>query len=986
MSVFNQHGLFAIVSAAALLAPIAMGQQLVRDFNPTFSAQQRSSSALPLATLANGQVVFAQTTRAYGPELWVTDGTFAGTSLLLDIQPGYLGSDPSSLRVLPNGTLLFVAQTTQFGGELWRTDGTPQGTVLVRDVYPGPTGSAPRILSAVGSEFVFVADDGVTDRELWRTDGTSAGTVRIADIHSSANSSTGAMEMAPISGTEAVFSYRDAVGRWQLWRTDLTSAGTVKVVDLPVTTTLSPRGFRPFGNRALFLADNDVWGSDGTQAGTFALAPAKVVAPYVTGSTAYFFHSTSDLWQTDGTPAGTVPLASLQIANAASAEFLGQVGNHVMFAAGSLTMRELFRTDGTSAGTFRIAAIQARGNAFGAMESIRLGADLLFASFDNAGKSLWRTDGTVAGTSRISTVSATGMVPFQGGVLFQGTDPSTGAELWFTDGTAAGTSLQLDLARGLVPNGTNIRLLTKFRGEVLLLAEDNTGANFWLTDGTPAGTRRISSFAPNSFQFIGAASTGEKLVVFLSIVSQLSDFVWVYDALSEALQLVDVASVYPTFSASFCSPAALGGSVVFSGATSAAGIEPWITDGTLTGTRPIADIRPGPGPGTFGRYSSWRGRAYFRGATAASGPEPWVTDGTAAGTFQLVDTYPGAFGTANALWQPAGDLLYLGINSPAAVWGTDGTVAGTTKIDLAAAGFGGPRDLHAIGDDLILRVYTGNEWRVVTCNSNTYGFQLLPQPVAAQALLQLDDNRVLVLVETLSPFSCEVWMTDGTVSGTQFVGIWNIDISLQQAPTRITDSRVVVGMVDPFAGNMLHAFDGALTGPQPVFPWMPEGSLPRRWMRVGDKVLFTADDGVVGLELFAFDLTLLQDFVVASYGYGCPGSGSQPPRLSVTGDANASAVSVDLAVDGALPNVPVLFGLAHEDAAIAVSGCPIWLGGATTFVSVGSDPQGRAGLALPVTTALFGLRLYAQAFALDPNGPMLDFFATTAGLEIVLGP
>ena len=46
----------------------------------------------------------------------------------------------------PSGTLLFVGELDPLNWELWKTDGTAAGTVLVMDTYAGPGsgGGAPR--------------------------------------------------------------------------------------------------------------------------------------------------------------------------------------------------------------------------------------------------------------------------------------------------------------------------------------------------------------------------------------------------------------------------------------------------------------------------------------------------------------------------------------------------------------------------------------------------------------------------------------------------------------------------------------------------------------------------------------------------------------------------------------------------------------------------------------------------------------------------
>ncbi len=107
-------------------------------------------------------------------ELMRSDGTAAGTHLVKRISPAgsYFGSYPYDLTRVGN-RVYFTAdpEAAPFPGptdrELYRTDGTKAGTRLVLDIHPSD-GSEPRNLTAVGSSLYFTANDGIHGRELWR--------------------------------------------------------------------------------------------------------------------------------------------------------------------------------------------------------------------------------------------------------------------------------------------------------------------------------------------------------------------------------------------------------------------------------------------------------------------------------------------------------------------------------------------------------------------------------------------------------------------------------------------------------------------------------------------------------------------------------------------------------------------------------------------------------------------------------------------------
>jgi ELWxxDGT repeat protein len=161
----------------------AGGTALLRDISP--GAGSSLTQPLDTALLGPGRAVFAANDGSTGLELWVTDGTAAGTSLVRDINPGAADSQPASFTVLGNGRAVFAANDGSTGLELWITDGTAAGTTRVADLLPGPGGSGPEEFTALeGGRVVFRASNGgANGLELWITDGTAAGTTLLRDIN-----------------------------------------------------------------------------------------------------------------------------------------------------------------------------------------------------------------------------------------------------------------------------------------------------------------------------------------------------------------------------------------------------------------------------------------------------------------------------------------------------------------------------------------------------------------------------------------------------------------------------------------------------------------------------------------------------------------------------------------------------------------------------------------------------------------------------------
>src|SRR5262249_46178048 len=85
---------------------------------------------------------------------------------------------PPGLERLENGLLAFTATDPTHGAEPWLSDGTEAGTFLLMDIYPGGHSSRSRVTPSRWREgyLYFGAAGGVHGEDLWRTDGTEAGT------------------------------------------------------------------------------------------------------------------------------------------------------------------------------------------------------------------------------------------------------------------------------------------------------------------------------------------------------------------------------------------------------------------------------------------------------------------------------------------------------------------------------------------------------------------------------------------------------------------------------------------------------------------------------------------------------------------------------------------------------------------------------------------------------------------------------------------
>lgn len=290
-------------------------------------------------------------------ELYVSDGTTAGTTLLKQINTGSGGSKPAGFRNF-KGKLFFTAGDIPQNRELWQTDGTPEGTVLVLDINGNPTASSePQVMGIIGDYMYFSATvAGTTGRELWRTDGTEQGTTLVKDI----NPGTGSgleTNIAAVMGDKLVFVADDGEHGKELWVTDGTSDGTILVKDIRegnVSTTfngmvLSKDSF------VLFFANDGVhgrelWRTDGTEQGTFLLkdiregsgngiSAVNLDLKYTVYNGILYFTGVDntygpEIWKTDGTEVGTVRLTDMvDNTSVSEKEYLKVINGYLYFSA-----------------------------------------------------------------------------------------------------------------------------------------------------------------------------------------------------------------------------------------------------------------------------------------------------------------------------------------------------------------------------------------------------------------------------------------------------------------------------------------------------------------------------------------------------------------------------------------------------------------------------------------------------------------------------
>jgi large repetitive protein len=525
-----------------------------------------------------------------------------------------------------------------------------------------------------------------------------------------------------------------------------------------------------------------------------------------------------------------------------------RLGEITLFQAWvSSTGDEMWRTDGTQAGTFLVKDIRPgrEGGIHLPFDPVVLGDKAFFPANDGVhGWELWRTDGTEAGTvmvkeirpgpegsldtetSRGDDVVAWNHVELNGILYFLANDRVHGFEVWRTDGTEAGTFLLKDILPGIEGSfgfisDTYISLFSGAGagGSFFFAANDGVhGFELWKTDGTSAGTTLFKDINPGP----NGSYPG-----------------------------------YPDRIFGF------GGGILFPAMSSPGDLELWRSDGTDTGTYLLKDISPGGYPSFPQDLVELSGAVVFM-ALKFGQPALFRTDGTSEGTKELRE-FPRFFDITELI--VGGNLLVEAFDDAHGyeLWKTDGTQAGTQLIKDILPGSDSSRrsvvlelggQLFFMADDGVhgLELWT-SDW---TEAGTHLAVELNPGPDGTEGGVYKAGRR-LYLYQTEGSDTGHLWKTDGTAEGTRRLKKLGL-YSIGSAP----DGMLLAGADDGVHGTELWKSDGTEAGTVLVKDinslvrtissstyFQGSVSVPG----IGRRMLFAADDGVHGFELWTSDGT-----------------------------------------------------------------------------------------------------------------------------------
>lgn len=581
-----------------------------------------------------------------GYTLFRTDGSPQGTWRVADLDLGIV-VERDSRFVFDDSFYFCATHEDTRARDLWMTDGTPAGTLLLEPHTEGRPGLCTALgeyrklgTAVLGDRIVFNCD------ERWRT-------LSYASDLCAASSPTGEVEViardvwaesgALDADHEQLFFWRYDEAGYQIWRTDGTAGGTYRLTSIPENYDISRSRSWILDSGYLFMTAVrrqpgedpppwDLWIADGpTGVVQKLLAGANPPVRALSKRHAFFEVFNRDAWQmetwtTDGTPDGTrLLMVDLDIGNSS------QLGDQLVFnGAGpqSPDDRELWVSDGTEDGTRLVREFTVRTDDSYPSHFARVGDRVVFLADDGVrGMEPWISDGTAEGTYLLGdTEPGPGDSRYEPESIDDGLLACFGGSLWCSDGSPG--------SLGRMPISLSCRHKpVVYRDRHFVVGSMNGIVGMWSSNGTAEGTTVVKAIPD-----VASIDLGQPVVAMGRLFFEVDDGLWSSDGTEEGTRQVfggGDLSVHKLLGG-------VEGRLLLLAADAEHGVELWATDGTSAGTFLLRDINPGSASTFDWRFSEeeWsivNGRLYFAAYDPEHGREPWVCDGTSEGTVLLAD-------------------------------------------------------------------------------------------------------------------------------------------------------------------------------------------------------------------------------------------------------------------------------------------------------------------------------------------------------------
>lgn len=667
------------------------------------AAQVETYKSASWSVLPNGVLLFAASEPVHGRELWRSNGTVAGTQLVVDLVGGAEGVYSMGYFTVVGGEIYFTVYAPGIGSGplLAHSDGTAEGTLVV----PLPAGLQPSVsfgrLAPAGDQLVFAAFDAEHGAEPWVTDGVT--TTLLRDIRPGPDSSLPYDDWSfwwhvfAGTGPRTVFTANDGIHGPELWTTDGSAPGTHLLAELvpggggmrsdslglavaaPVFAGgILLREFSPdFGQR--------LWFTDGT-------TPNTRLTRVVRAHTSAFRHDARGLFFWAPPPADCLTTVRGRLLFAAEDGFFGSEPWVTTPAGDAMLLADLAPGGGYS---FPRACASFRGHAIFSTEVTDAAGNSIAATWSSDGESppallaqtagwfphrpfaasfgdalyllsgdLLRTDGTAAGTQTIAPADTNCGVE----ELAHGGDTLYVADcgLSKSDGTP-GSMTAVETLEG--EPLSSVAGLRRIGPNVLFAASDDAGSELWVTDGSGFAQRLVdihpgvASGMEWEYELYGPVppATTTAGYFFVADDGTHGDELWASDGTAPGTRLV--VDLFPgSYPSSPRELVTFGSYVYFIAESPAHGRELWRSDGTTKGTELVADLVPGGGSSLPQQLTVTGGALWFSAWTSSHGREPWRISDPGAAPVRVADIAPGAQSSSPIRFHGMGGSTYVVAN------------------------------------------------------------------------------------------------------------------------------------------------------------------------------------------------------------------------------------------------------------------------------------------------------------------------------------
>ncbi len=400
---------------------------------------------------SEGQLFFVN-----GPsDLWVTDGTEAGTRNLHNNYFFFSNVDPQLYMGGYQGVCYFAAGDEEHGREVWRSDGTEEGTYLFADLVEGELSSNPLGFVEFGDYLYIWAYIQEDDRnQLWRTDGTNIDF--ITEISLCDDGSTHAENLQEFTVTNEAIYFTLGTGDLGvhdcLWKTNGTAEGTMIKKQLPRISedfegpvATSTHVFIVAHGLDDFSFEGRLWWAKDT-GGSYFLEATREPLHLTPLENNLFFASNSrwgedrgGIWASDGTRQGTKEIKTFGEVESAYPSSITAFDDLIYFTVNDqLHGTELWVTNGESENTNLIQDIYEGEENSNPRYMTVIGDALYFiANYGEDAFGLYRvvsqTAELVVDYADTDFMDVKGLLDLDGRVLLMNENESNGVELWLYD-------------------------------------------------------------------------------------------------------------------------------------------------------------------------------------------------------------------------------------------------------------------------------------------------------------------------------------------------------------------------------------------------------------------------------------------------------------------------------------------------------------------------------------------------------------------------